>query len=207
MEKVFKMKKLREVDLFIGIPCSGKSTYKRKNYDEKNIFTISRDDIREELMTKYDMNYSDLFLLPKVSDPFMHEKYGIKTPEGTWSNVDRINEELVVAYEAQKIESILQLQQGKRIVADLTNMTVSERSEIKEIYEGLEAINFNAIVFEFHNNLSTIKSENKIIPDSEIDIMVAKFEPLTNDEGFNVKYVDGLKSLKSERKLKVKIKK
>lgn len=103
------------------------------------------------------------------------------------------------------MEAINQLQQGKRIIVDLTNLTEVERKEAKDIFDGIENVSFNVIVFEFHNNLPLIKklnedrgvNEGKVIPEFVIDKMVEKFEPVGEKEGFNIQYIDGLKGLKN----------
>lgn len=196
---------MRNVDLLVGIPSCGKTTHRLKEYNQDEIFIISRDDIRTQLMSEYDLTYFELFMKPKSSDPFIHDKLGVKTPEGTWSNLDRVNENLIARFESQKMEAINQLQQGKRIIVDLTNLTEVERKEAKDIFDGIENVSFNVIVFEFHNNLPLIKklnedrgvNEGKVIPEFVIDKMVEKFEPVGEKEGFNIQYIDGLKGLKN----------
>ena len=202
---------MKNVDILIGIPCSGKSTFRRNSYNENDIFVISRDDIRNKLIEEYKIPYQDMFKKPEENDPVIHPLYGIKTQDGQWSNIAKMNEEFKERFEDVKEQAVKEVERGKRIVVDLTNTKKLERQEIKDLFKDVESVSFNAFLFEFERNLDLIKKQNQIrgqsnenvIPDFVFDGFIEKFEPVTEDEGFhNIKGIDGLKGLKKINRLK-----
>lgn len=82
------MKREKNVDFLIGVPCSGKTTYRNKHYTSNDFFVISRDDLREDLKEKYGFNYDDFFKKPQDGDK-EDSVLGYVTAEGNWSNVEK----------------------------------------------------------------------------------------------------------------------
>lgn len=203
------MKKTKkEVDILIGVPCSGKSTYSDNNYSD-DVFIISRDNIRHELIRKTAFKYSDFFVKPSQGDE-EHHLYGFVTDDDNWSNIKYLNRELKERFDRSISQAVSKLDHGKRVAVDLTNLTRKERDDIKSWFKEVEDVKFNAIIFDFKENLDLIKeqnkkrgmSEDKFIPNFVIDKMVESFEDISLDENFTeISFVDGLKGLKEDQKL------
>lgn len=205
---------MKNVDILIGIPCSGKTTFRNNSYNENDIFVISRDDIRNQLIEEYKIPYQDMFKKPKEEDPILHPLYGVKTQDGQWSNIQKMNADFKERFEEVKQQAVKEIQREKRIVVDLTNTTKQDRQYIKDLFKDVDGITFNAFIFEFERNISLIKKQNQVrgdknenvIPDFVFDDFVNKFEHVTEEEGFdNIKGIDGLKGLKNINKLKRKM--
>jgi predicted kinase len=205
---------MKNVDILIGIPCSGKSTFRNNSYNQNDIFVISRDDIRNELIKEYEIPYQDMFKKPTEEDHTIHPLYGIKTQNGTWSNIEKMNEEFKERFEFVKSQAVKEIQHGKRIVVDLTNTTKSDRQDIKDLFKDVKDVSFNAYIFEFERNLNLIKQTNQsrglkqenVIPDFVFDGFIDKFENVDKEENFNnIIGIDGLKGLKRNNKIQRKI--
>lgn len=205
---------MKHVDILVGIPCSGKTTFRNNSYNQNDIFVISRDDIRNQLIEEYEIPYQDMFKKPKEDDPMIHPVYGIKTQNGNWSNIEKMNNDFKERFEYRKEQAVKEIEKGKRIVVDLTNTTKSERQEIKDLFKDIKDVSFSAFIFEFERNIKLIKETNQvrgqknenIIPDFVFDNFVNKFENVESDEGFdNIVGIDGLKGLKKTQKIKRKM--
>lgn len=205
---------MKHVDILVGIPCSGKTTFRNNSYNQNDIFVISRDDIRNELIQEYEIPYQDMFKKPKDEDPLIHPVYGIKTQSGNWSNIEKMNADFNERFEYRKEQAVKEIEKGKRIVVDLTNTTKSERKEIIDLFKNVDNVSFNAFIFEFERNFELIKETNQIrgqknenvIPDFVFDNFIDKFENVDLTEGFdNIKGIDGLKGLKKNQKIKRKV--
>lgn len=205
---------MKEVDILVGIPCCGKSTYCNTNYKDE-IFIISRDNVKDDILKKYDFDYQDFFEKPKDGEK-IHPKYGVVLESGEWSRIKFINDELIKDFDASIRTAMTKLEQGIKVVVDMKNITKKERNEIKEWFSDIENVKFNAVIFECNENLDLIRSqnrkrgagENKFIPDYIIEKMSEIYEPVDLDEHFDyISFVDGLKNLKKEYKLHQEIEK
>lgn len=203
----------KNVDILVGLPCSGKSTFTKK-YKE-NIFIVSRDNIRDDLMKEYNVDYQEMFLIPpKDSEGMVHPKYGKALPSREWELIKEINKDLTARYIEQTIEAKKELKKGTRVVIDLLNLTKKDRLRAKSIFQGVKDVNFTIIKFEFVNNFSLIlkqnekrsKIEKKHIPSWVIEKMKEHYDEIDlKEEGFQqLKEIDGLKGLKVKNKLKNK---
>lgn len=199
MEKVEKI-----VDIFVGVPCSGKSTYFKKHYKEDEVFVISMDNIRYSYAEKTGISYSEQYERPS-KDELFHEKFGVKNERGQWSVLAKLNEEMHRDFYKMTRDAVKALNSGKRVVVDMTNLTKKGRKGIKKWFKKVDGVIFNVLVFEFENNFELIKKqikirgvqENKIIGEDVLYSMRESYQPLEDEEGFDsVSYIDGLKGLK-----------
>lgn len=193
---------MKQVDLFVGVPCSGKSTYLKKHYD-KNVITISIDDIRFEYAKKTGISYTEQHARP-MQDEKTHPIYG-ENVNGKWSVLSEMNTKIHEDFFKSIRNAAKELESGKKVVVDMTNMTKKSRKAVKKWFKKVSDVDFTAVVFEFEENLELIKRQNiirgkeqdKVIPEKVIDGMVSSFDEIEEDEGFvSVTYVDGLAGLK-----------
>lgn len=205
----------KKVELFIGVPCSGKSTHLENNYNQDEIFVISMDNIRYEYAEKTGLSYSDFFKRPS-EDETVHPVFGEKTEKGNWFLIETLNDEMHKAFKNRIDQSTSALEHGKRVIVDMTNLTKSVRAGVRKWFDDVEDVKFSATIFDFEENLDLIKSQNKIrgkeqdkfIPDFVIDNMVKSYEPIELSENITeVKFVDGLKGLKEDRAYRQKSRK
>ena len=101
---------MKHVDILIGIPCSGKTTFRNNSYNQNDIFVISRDDIRNQLIEEYEIPYQDMFKKPKEDDPMIHPVYGIRTQNGTWSNIEKMNADFKERFEYRKEQAVKEIE-------------------------------------------------------------------------------------------------
>lgn len=202
----------KKVDIFVGIPCSGKSTHIKNNYDKENTVVISRDKIRYKYAEKTGFKYSELFLKPKEGE-VQHELYGDITKEGNWSTLEILNDVIAEEFQSNIRKATSEVEHGKHIVIDLTNLTRLERQEAMGWFEDIDEVKFKAVVFGFRDDMDLIKEQNKLrglsedkfIPDFVIDKMAKSFEPIELTEGFSeIEFVEGLEGLKNDQKIKSK---
>tara|TARA_B100002019_G_C21265423_1_gene599143 strand:- start:1466 stop:2086 length:621 start_codon:yes stop_codon:yes gene_type:complete len=198
----------QKVEILIGVPCSGKSTYRGKTYNPETTFIVSRDDIKKDLIEEYGIDYQSMYKRPQEGDPQEHPLFGVQTESGEWSKVKEMNDQLSERFDIRKKDSIKAIFEGKDVVFDMTNLTVKEREEIKDLFKDFD-VDINAINFKFEGNEKLIKElnqkrgeqTNNFIPEFIIDDMMEKCEFATLDEGFsNVVKIDGLSSLKPKPK-------
>lgn len=154
--------KFREpyVLLLIGPPLSGKSTWIRKNFDLDQVTIISRDDLVIEVWGEN--NYDEAF-----------------------KNVDQkkvnylLDNRMKEAYE-----------RGDNVIVDMTNMTSKRRkftlSYFDDDYQKVAVI-FPILDWDeyWRRNEKRKREENKSIPDHVIKNMIASYQPISKDEGFN----------------------
>lgn len=204
-----------EVEFLIGVPCSGKSHYRRNSFSDEQVFIISRDDIREQLIEEYGIGYQNLYTKPKEGDPKEHPVFGVQTENGEWSKIVEMNQELKDRFEQQKINSLKALYEGKKVIVDLTNLTKQERSDLIQIFKKFGAHDITATVFKFDGNeeyifkMNQIRGEqtNNVIPDFIIQGMMDKYEAPSLSEGFSeIKLVDTYADFKPSEKLKSQMK-
>lgn len=202
------------VELLVGIPCSGKSTYREKEYDHDKIFVISSDDIKEKYVKNTGVDYLELYTKPKEGETY-HPIFGEKTESGNWFLIEEINKNISKDFNKMIRMSMTALNEGKKVVVDLTNLNKKDRKSVQNWYKDEENVKFNAVVFEFEDNFELIKKqnrkraqhENKTIPDYVLDNMRKKYMPIDLDEKISkIQFIDGLKDLKTELKQEKKIK-
>lgn len=191
------------VDLFIGLPCSGKSNYFKKHYDD-DTFVVSMDNIRFDYAEKTGISYTEQHFRPKQGDE-SHERFGVPTKKGQWSVLAKMNEDMHRDFYRSTKDAARAVLEGKRVVVDMTNLTVSGRKRVLKWFKKVDGVEFNAFVFEFEKNIDLIKRQNiirgkeqdKVIPESVIDMMMESYVEPTKDEGFSsIIYIDGLEGLK-----------
>lgn len=202
----------KEVDILVGLPCSGKSTHLSKNYDQNNLFVISMDNIRYEYAEKTGFKYHDFFSKPK-EDETTHPLFGERTENGNWSTLEILNDAMHRDFASMIRQSQSELEHGKKVVVDMTNLTKKVRSGVMNWFKDVEDVSFKAVMFNFEDNMDLILSQNKkrgkeqdkSIPDFVIEKMAETFEPIELDEGISsIQFVDGLKGLKNDELLKKK---
>tara|TARA_Y100001960_G_scaffold333445_1_gene438611 strand:- start:4894 stop:5547 length:654 start_codon:yes stop_codon:yes gene_type:complete len=200
------------VDLLIGLPCSGKSTYRDAEYNHQDTFVISMDDIRERYCEKTGVSYLDLFLKPKEGDK-EHPLFGKVTKNGNWELIEAINKNMHKDFERSIRMSLTALNEGKRVVVDMKNITKKERKTVLKWFKDEGEVHFRGIIFEYKENFDLIKSQNKIrgketgkvIPDFVLDKLKEDYTPVDLGEGITeILFVDGLKGLKKEYKSELK---
>jgi len=198
----------KEIELFVGVPCSGKSTYLQSNYQKENVFVVSRDDIRNDIIKGSEYVYSDFFVVPKKGDAD-NEKYGHIRKNGAWSKVETLNIILHEKFKKRVERAVYKAESGTKVIIDLLNMTKPERDEAKSWFKDVKDVKFSAVIFDYENNLETIKTqinkrgktENKIIPFEIVEKVIAVSDPVNFDEFSTIKYVDELAQLKKENAL------
>lgn len=197
------------VDLLIGLPCSGKSTYRDAEYDHENTFVISMDDIRERYCENTGVSYLDLYSRPKSEDDKSHPVFGKVTENGNWELIEAINHNMNKDFQRSVRMSLTALSEGKRVVVDLKNITKKERNSVLKWFKDEADVHFRGIVFEHEENFDLIKSQNrtrgketgKVIPDFVIDNYKKVYESVELGEGITeILFIDGLKGLKEEYK-------
>lgn len=206
------------VTFLIGVPCSGKSSYRNTNL--KDYFSISRDDIRDQLIKEFNddfslsrdnitenlnLNYSDLFKKPNENEN-EHPLYGLKTEDGQWSILKHINQLLTERFNQRLYDAIEFAKNNGNVVIDLLNLSKKEREELKSKFSSIKNISFNAIIFEFEKNMDLIKKLNtkrgqetgKVIPDHLYTVFVAQYNKPEKEEFDKIIEIDGLKNLKKQ---------
>lgn len=208
------MKKI--VEFFVGIPCSGKSTHLHENYNQNEIYIISMDDIKYTYADKMKLGYEEFFERPTESEIEMNtvsDKYGAITENGQWEKLEIANTAMRKDFSSMVRRSHNALEEGKRVIIDMTNLTKKDRKNAMKWYKDIDDVKFEATVFQFEDNLDLImeqnkkrgQEENKFIADFVIPMMVKRFQPIEMDEGINeIKFIDGLKGLKEEMALEQK---
>lgn len=217
---------MKKVTFLVGVPCSGKSTY--RNSALSNYFCLSRDDIREELIKEFNshfslsrdniieevnkeyyLGYQDLFKKPTKNE-HTHFLYGNRTEDGQWSIIKHINQLLDSRFN-QRIEQAIEfLKKNGNVVIDLLNLTKKEREHMKSKFNSISDISFNAVIFEFEKNLDLIKKLNtkrgqetgKVIPEHLYTIFLSQYQKPEKEDFDNIIKIDGLKKLKKELKIK-----
>lgn len=139
---------MKHVDILVGIPCSGKTTFRNNSYNQNDIFVISRDDIRNKLIEEYEISYQDKFKKSKEDDPIIHPVYGIKTQNGNWSNIENMNNDFKERFEYRKEQAVKEIENGKRVVFDnfvntFENVETDEGFDHIVVIDGLKGLKKN----------------------------------------------------------------
>lgn len=148
--------------VLIGPPLSGKTTWIRKNFLEKEIDVtiISRDDIVMELAETDD--YSVAF--------------------------DIVNQKEVDETLQRRLR--LSAEDGKNVIIDMTNMTSKRRQHNLQYFDDdytKIAIIFPILDWEEYQkrNLKRKEEENKWIPEHVIRRMIKSYQSIREEENFN----------------------
>lgn len=152
----------KNIYILIGPPAAGKSTWVEKEF-QGEIFTVSSDDIIQEIADEEDSTYDEVFAkYAKVAEKMMWEDFdhlvgGDYTP----------------------------------IIVDRTNMSVKSRRKfferLRNFHKG-HGYQLHAVVFpkpedaEYERRLNS--RPGKTIPEFIINSMLASFEMPTESEGF-----------------------
>ena len=147
------------VAILVGPPLSGKSTWVRNNFDESTVTVISRDQI--------------------VLDVYGSDNYELAFNNVNQKDVDR-----------KLIEDINASAQGnKNVIIDMTHMSSKRRRynlshfpnhyKVAIIFPILEEAEYTR-----RNELRRLE-ENKWIPEHVIKNMIASYQPIKREEGFN----------------------
>lgn len=146
------------VILLIGPPLSGKTTWIRQNFPTTDV--ISRDEIVMEVHGS--RNYTEAF-------DSVDQK-----------EVDRLLNKRLLDFSSEK----------RNVIVDMTNMNVKRRTATlnyfsKDYYK--MAVIFPILSEEEYQtrNLKRIKEENKDLPMHVIKRMIASYQPISPEEGFD----------------------
>jgi len=163
-----KVRTMQEVTLLVGVSCSGKSTYLKKQGPS---FIVSSDIIVEEICAENKITYSQFFQLPMTH----HTR---KEQRNRFNNL--VNES----------------KNKPHVTWDLTNLTAFERKRAMSHYPiaNFKAIVFEFKSFELKLialNERRNSVSGKYVPESVLLNMFSKFENISKNEGFNeIKYVN-----------------
>lgn len=155
-----------EILILIGLPGSGKSTYRNKIRSEsKNYLELSTDDMIDEIAQQQGKTYTEVF-------PSVNMKYLTK----------------------RMIESFKEgLEQGRNIIIDRTNMSKKRRKEFLDMVpENYEKV---AVVFVIPDNIlkqrlkSRADATGKSIPDFVVTNMAKSYESPDKEEFHKIQYV------------------
>ena len=145
--------------MLIGVPCSGKTTFRHK-YFGKSFVHLSTDDIIEEVAKLHQMTYSQSFQM--LIGPAQ----------------EMVNKLAENAIKAQK-----------PVVWDQTNLTVKGRKSKLDLFRGYYRVGYHfvtpkPVVLETRLN-EEYRKNNKIVPPEVIARMAQQLEEPTLDEGFS----------------------
>lgn len=172
----------------IAPPCHGKTTYRENNF--KNSYIISRDDIRENVIEKYNVSYADLFAKP-----------------GENEKIDLLVSKIENDYLSSIFNAKNALDNGQDVVIDLAKlMTQKDRDDISnKILGNSSKHNKIAIIFEANNkiveklNKKRGDETGKVIPFQVIENIKKQFEPINDNEGFvEIKKIKSFKKLSNK---------
>ncbi len=206
----------RKIVVLVGPPSVGKSTWIKSNFP--GAYIINRDDIVDEVASKYGWSYDDMFASPPADAKVGEEdnKYGkvVESPEWmTWANTlfDKV---FKANGEVQKIfgQRVTKAHpSGKDIIVDMTNMNSGSRKGALKAIEGNEDEYITvAVDFKFSGAEEIIKKmaakraeaakrmgKSKTIPPQAFDRMFKSYEAPSKAEGFDeIISVDNIGNLK-----------
>lgn len=194
----------KKMIVLVGPPSVGKSTWIKSNFPDA--YVINRDQIVDDVATKYGWTYDDVFMTPpsdaKIGD--IDDKFGevIEPPKWmTWAKT--IYDKVFNANgEVQKLmnDRVSNAKSsGKDIIVDMTNMNAGSRKNAMKAIEGNEDDYYKiAVDFKFKGGEDLIKKmaikraeeakkegKSKTIPSDVFDKMFSSYSRPTKDEGFD----------------------
>lgn len=196
----------RKIYVLVGPPSVGKSTWIKNTFGDIQPYTISRDDIVEQVADNLGWTYDDLFVAPPQGSQLgdYDEKYGevIQSPSYmswqplSFSKVLEANNQVHVTFTKRVSNAV---NSGKDIVVDMTNMTAGARKNALKAIEGSENLFEKiAVVFPFQGAEDVIidvarkraeaakrMGKSKTLPDSVMRKMFASFQDVSPEEGFD----------------------
>lgn len=154
------------IHILIGLPASGKSTWRAKHIlANPEAVTVSTDDMIEEYAAANGLTYSEAFKKVDFKSLNTRFKYAIKAA----------------------------VEEGRDIIVDRTNMSVKSRAELLKLAEGYDA---HAVVFVVTDAVLEARlkargiATGKWIPKATIENMAKSYVAPTKEEGFvSVTYV------------------
>lgn len=202
----------RELVVLVGPPAVGKSTFVAKKFPPGETAVVNRDVIVDRVAQANGLTYDELFANPPPESkpgavlPGM-EKYGLVIPappsmakytplafEVVARCNDQVKQQLDQAFSAA-INGV-----KKYVVVDMTHMTAANRREVMGRVVGREQeFHKRAVVFSLAESdmpqlLARLKTRNeesaaagrpKTIPEGVIKKMVAAFQAVSPEEGFD----------------------
>jgi predicted kinase len=152
----------KELIMLVGVPGSGKSTWRKSHYDNRSkdrTAIFSTDDIIEDLALQYGFTYNEIFK-DTIS---LAEKVCFKRLKAWCDSCDRI-------------------------VIDRTNLTKKGRAKFLNIIP--DEFERTAIIFPYPDDIEErLKSRpGKVLPLKLVQDMYSKYEAPSLDEGFDFIY-------------------
>jgi predicted kinase len=146
--------------LLIGPPLSGKSTWIKNNFEPDTVTIISRDDLVIEVWGEN--NYDEAF-----------------------RNVDQKKVNYLLDSKMKEAA-----ESGDNVIVDMTNMTSKRRRTTLEYFSDdyqKVAVIFPILDWDeyWRRNDKRKSEENKSIPDHVIKNMIASYQPIKKEEGFD----------------------
>lgn len=196
--------------ILIGPPAIGKSTF-IKTMPEGTL-VINRDDVVQNVASKYGLTYDDLFITPPSDSEIGkfipgYENFGkvIDAPEQikrwtpvVFENIDKIN--LEVYHKMSELFKKAKTKSYPNVVVDMTNMDLSSRSRILDTMSDKVKFRYIAVEFdisdpetinivkrasEIRRKYDLAKGIKKTIPDSAFQRMFLSYVPPSYGEGFD----------------------
>lgn len=196
--------------ILIGPPAIGKSTFIKSMPDDTLV--INRDDVVQQVASKYGLTYDDLFVLPPTDSKIGEiipgfENFGKvkEAPEQirhwapvVFENIDIINLEVF-----KRMSSLFKKAKTAKypnVVVDMTNMSLTSRSKILDTMQ--DKVHFRYITVEFdisdpetkaivkkaseiRRKFDLAKGIKKTIPDSAFNRMFMEYVPPSYGEGYD----------------------
>jgi hypothetical protein len=197
----------------IGPPSVGKSSWVEEEGPKYGIvdpYTISMDDMTEEVGDRHGLDYDAMFEKPiqpgeegYTEDQYSEQYGGMIDQPLTWKTWEPKVWAKVAKAQGEAISEHDQIiaaagASGRPIVVDMTNMNKGSR---KRLLDQLDAPNHEliAVVFDWNDDVEFLKSSaasrsakrfeetgrRKTIPPEAFDRIVGSFEPPTADEGWD----------------------
>ena len=199
-----QVEKKPKLFVLVGPPSVGKSSWISSTFGENHPYVINRDDIVEQVASKYGWSYDDLFVNPPANLEIgeTDEKYGTVEQAPSWmswtktvfSKVMEANNKVQQLFN-QKVSGAPT--SGKDVVVDMTNMNASARKNALKMIGDADFEKI-AVVFEFEGAEDFIKKvsekraeaakrmgKTKTIPPEAFDRMFKAFSRPTSSEGFD----------------------